>query len=586
MARDFRPVDRAQQFLVPPDMRDWLRPDHLVWFVIDFVAALDVSKFEARARLGGVGRRGYDPRMLLTLLMYAYATGQRSSREIERLCEVDVAFRIVCGQDVPDHTVIARFRKRHEKALADVFGQVLAVCVRQGMGQLGTIAIDGTKIAANASRGANRSESWLREQAAEILAEADRVDAAEDARHGRDRRGDELPTLFADPATRRQAIADGLADLAGEPAAGPAGRPADDAAGKPPDPPGAGGHEQASPEPGTGSASSGTPETPPAGAESADGGGAARARNKPRNKHRDAGVLELVRGLDQERAARDEPAKIRARARANDLIDRAHAHRDRVRARLEERARARAEREAATGGRRLPGTRPVPVERHIRMREAEDQLARARQALADAEHARGQDRRGELQRNLTDPASRLMHDAAGGSIQGYNAQLAVTGDHLILAVEVTQDANDQHQFAPMVTAVQTTVTRLNTQCPGRDLRIGTLLADAGYCSEENLTSAGPDRLIAVTSRRGRAPVSTTPAAKEMAARLATDEARARYRRRSATVETMNAHLKDRRGLRRFARRGLDAVRSELHFTAGVTNMLRLRTHRATHPATT
>src|SRR4051794_16038672 len=108
-------------------MTSWLPAGHFVWFLIDIVDELDMSKFEARSRRGGVGRRAYDPRMLLGVLVYAYATGQRSSRRIEDLCGTDVAYRILCAQDVPDHTTIARFRQTHHDAVADLFTQVLTL---------------------------------------------------------------------------------------------------------------------------------------------------------------------------------------------------------------------------------------------------------------------------------------------------------------------------------------------------------------------------------------------------------------------------------------------------------------------------
>ena len=108
MAFEYVPVDRDQQFLLPPDVREWLPSTHLVWFVLDVVARVDTSRLHARHRRDGVGRRAYDPDMLLALLVYAYCTGQRSSRQIERLCEVDVAYRVICANSVPDHTTIAR----------------------------------------------------------------------------------------------------------------------------------------------------------------------------------------------------------------------------------------------------------------------------------------------------------------------------------------------------------------------------------------------------------------------------------------------------------------------------------------------
>ena len=133
-----------------------------------------------------MGRQGIDPDMLLALLIYAYAVGERSSRRIERLCVDHVAFRVVCGQDAPDHTTIARFRAEHQDAFADVFAQVLRLCAAAGMVKVGMVSIDGTKIAANASRAANRSRDGgaaTRHSGSpdEIVAEAARVDAAEDA---------------------------------------------------------------------------------------------------------------------------------------------------------------------------------------------------------------------------------------------------------------------------------------------------------------------------------------------------------------------------------------------------------------------
>ena len=160
---------------------EWLPADHLVWFVIEAVDRLDTSAFHRHAKLGGVGRRGYDPQMLLTLLVYAMAHGESSSRQIERLCHSDVAFRIICAQDAPDHTVLARFRKRHQQALTDLLTQSLELAAELGMVSLGVVAFDGTKIAGNASRDANRSQGHLRKLAEEYLREVAATDEAEDA---------------------------------------------------------------------------------------------------------------------------------------------------------------------------------------------------------------------------------------------------------------------------------------------------------------------------------------------------------------------------------------------------------------------
>ena len=180
MAKSYRPVLRDQTFLMPPDMREWLPADHLVWFMLDTIEVLDTSDFGRCRRRGGVGAAGYDPRMLLGLLVYAYCRGIRSSRQIERLCSVDVAFRVLCAQDVPDHCTIARFRVECQDAFARLFTQVLMIAGRAGLGHLGTVAIDGTKIAANASIDANRGHDWLSEQVNGMILDAERTDASED----------------------------------------------------------------------------------------------------------------------------------------------------------------------------------------------------------------------------------------------------------------------------------------------------------------------------------------------------------------------------------------------------------------------
>ena len=144
-------------------MRDWLPESDPVWLLISVVAGLDTSKLHAKRRTGAAGRAGYDPDMLLTLLIWAWAQGIRSSRVIERLCGRDVAFRIICAGDAPDHVTISRFRAEAAEACEDLFAQVLMLCARLGMGQLGVVAIDSVKLASNASLSANRTEDGLRQ---------------------------------------------------------------------------------------------------------------------------------------------------------------------------------------------------------------------------------------------------------------------------------------------------------------------------------------------------------------------------------------------------------------------------------------
>jgi transposase len=167
---------REQAFLLPPDMREWLRDDHLVWVIVEAVERLDLSGLFVAYRDDANGRPAYDPGLMVALLLYSYATGERSSRVIERRCREDVAMRVICAGVCPDHATIARFRRRHAEALIGLFGQVLALCRLAGLGRLGTIAIDGTKVRANASK----ERYAVEQQAAGILAEADGQDAADD----------------------------------------------------------------------------------------------------------------------------------------------------------------------------------------------------------------------------------------------------------------------------------------------------------------------------------------------------------------------------------------------------------------------
>jgi len=217
MGQRFVACDREQSFLMPPDVREWLPPRHLAWFVIDAVAEMDLDGFYAAYRVDGRSRPAYDPAMMVALLLYAYARGIRSSRVIERAGDEDVAFRVLAAQQQPDHATIARFVERHEHAIAGLFGEVLTLCARSGLAKVGVIAVDGTKVAANASRNENRDYEQL---AREILEEVKAVDAAEDELYG-DARGDELPPEFATAQGRRGWLREAKRRLEAERAANP-----------------------------------------------------------------------------------------------------------------------------------------------------------------------------------------------------------------------------------------------------------------------------------------------------------------------------------------------------------------------------
>jgi transposase len=199
MAYSYKAPQRDQPFLLPPSIGDWLGEDHLVWFVLDVVSLVDRSGFDARHPNDGVGRRAYDPEMMLALLVYAYCTGLRSSRRIEAAVRSDLAFKAICCDLVPDHIAIARFRADHEVAITKLFVDVLALCAQAGLASLGIVAIDGTKIAADAALDVNRGESAIRCEVERIMAEARTSD---DAETGQPTLGGDLPEVLAHRSSR------------------------------------------------------------------------------------------------------------------------------------------------------------------------------------------------------------------------------------------------------------------------------------------------------------------------------------------------------------------------------------------------
>jgi transposase len=537
MAKGYRPVDRDQPFLLPPDMREWLPAGHPVWLVIRVVSDhLDTSAFHAGRRTGGAGTAGYDPDMLVALLMWAYAQGVTSSRRIEAACWSDVAFRVICAGDAPDHVTIARFRAAFPGAVKDLFKEVLVLCARLGMGKLGTIALDGTKVTANASRAANRSEAALRKLAAQEAAKAAAAhaaaDAAEDELYGEGQRGDEVPPDAVNPATRAARIAAALAELEAE-------RQAEEAA-------------------------------------------------------REAQAQDY---LAQDGRVPGPPPQAAAVAAARAGLERARADRAAQIARLEARA----------AGPRVPGSRRDRPRRGVedsgRVRAARARLARAEARAAEAQRKAAAGA-GPV-RNITDPDSRLMPVRGGAFIQGYNAQNVTSEDKLIIATELTCDTGDTGWFEPMLAQAEDAAGLITAHQPppasaspdgqgstgDQGSGIGQVLADAGYCSEHNLTIEGPDRLIAVgkhrdlekTARQAAvAPAAEDPAghdaeegpAAAMAARLATEEGITAYRKRGHIAETPHGQIKHNMGLRRLAMRGKPKAAAEWTFTCAVHNLLK------------
>jgi transposase len=215
MAYNFLRGDRDQPFLLPPDLRDWLPADHLAWFVRDVVDQLDLNLFLRAYRADGHGHPAYDPKTLLGVLLYGYAIGVRSSRQIQRRCIEDLAFRVLAGNQAPDHVTIARFRVRHQQALAGFLVASLELCAAAGLVRLGVVALDGTKVAANAATTASHTHDKPAAEVAEILRQAAEIDQREDLENDQ-ARGDQLPEALASKAGRLARLRQAKAQLEAE----------------------------------------------------------------------------------------------------------------------------------------------------------------------------------------------------------------------------------------------------------------------------------------------------------------------------------------------------------------------------------
>lgn len=454
----FVAAQRDQVFLLPPDMRDWLPGDHLAWFVLDVVGQLDLAPFERSYRADGHGRPAYDPAVMVALLLYGYCTGVRSSRQVERRIREDLAFRVLAGGLWPDHVTIARFRARHADALAGLLVDSLRLCAQAGLVKVGLVALDGTKMAANASPDRNRTMDAITKQVQGILAEAAALDAAEDAVNG-----------GAGPVDG-QRVPDGLVD----------------------------------------------------------------------------------------------PVKRRAQLAA--ARERLEAARDRLQAKADARAAAFAERvETLNAARAAKGLPP----RQYRPRKRDE----APQPEATT--------------NLTDPDSRPLLGRRG-RVQGYNAQLVVTAEQIVVAAEVCDDSNDVEQLVPMVTATRATLARAAIDTP-----LEAVVADAGYWRAANVdgTTPGLPTLYIPPAKHGRrgktrtdgrrSAARTTHLVKAMTDRLATDDGRRILRVRQGSVEPVFGQFKYLRGMDRFTRRGMNAARQEWKLIAATSNLLKLhRSHLA------
>jgi transposase len=510
MGARFIGCDRDQVFLMPPSLRDWVPEGHLVWTVLDAVGGLDLSAIYADYRDDGRGRPAYEPSMMVALLLYAYARGNRSSRGIERACVEDVAYRVVTGNLAPDHSTIAEFRCRHERPLGEVFSGVLGLCARAGLASVGVVAIDGTRMAANASTNANRDFGQI---AREILAEAAEIDRREDELYGSER-GDELPEQLRTREGRRQALREAKESLA---------RERDESREASPD------EDQRV-----------TVELDP-------------REFVTRPQGRRAWVREGRRALDAQREHEGRPiAKDRAERlfeacrRLEEELDVDHASHAAYDA-------WRARGIAADGSRRMA---------HGMVKAHEPVLVPA----------------GLM--NLSDHDSRPMRTHGFKPLQGYNAQLAVNEQQVVIAAELTCDSPDFGHLEPMVRATQRELRGVDVGDPS------VVVADAGYWHQrqiETIVSDGIQVLVPPDSslRRGTRPGWTGGLYDFMRRVLTTPHGRELYRQRQATIEPVFGQLKFNRDFRRFQRRGRAACRSEWRLIAATHNLLKLHRHQLT-----
>jgi transposase len=523
--KTFRPWNPEQTLLLPPSPVDWLPEHHLVFFLLDMAAELDLSAiyavYEARDPRGV---KAYEPRMMVVLLLYAYCVGIPSSRRIERACWEDAAFRVLTGNQQPDHSRISDFRLVHLDALAGLFVQVLRLCQKAGLVSLGNVALDGTKVKANASKHKAmshermlKSEAQLEAEIAALLRKAELIDAQEDARYGKGERGDELPKELQRRQDRLNVLRKAKAELEAEAAADNARR-----------------REQ--------QARSAEEQAVEAAAQAADAEAAAAAEDSDKIDTERVAAAQALAKEAQKAERRAKAARGRAELARRLAIDKAQA-----------------------AGHPFPD----PL-------NSADPLAMPSRNLPAT--AVG-DPKANAQRNFTDPDSHILK-GGDGWIQGYNCQAAVDGDHqIIVAVGVSNQASDQHHFVPMLERIVANTGQLPEK----------MIADAGYCSTGNIEASeqrGLDAYLS-TSRQehGKRPrPSRGPAPRDLNARgrmdrkLRSKAGQAIYALRKIIAEPVFGQIKGARGLDRFLLRGLEKVDSEWALMAITHNIGKL--HRA------
>jgi transposase len=511
---------------MPADPRQWLPGRHLAWSVLEQVGEMDLPAFENAYRGDGQGGRPYDPAVMCGLLLYCYCKGLRSSREIEMATFDDVGARVICGNLHPDHASVARFIRRHERAVCGLLPESVKACAREGLVHLEVVAGDGTKLKASASMAANVTGEQLQAQIAEL---------------------EEL--IAADVAVW---VAEQLA--------------ADD--GDAPAPRGGGGD-------GPGTGAGGGKKAPKRAAQTLARRQAARGQLAARQAARSDGEQQKLEARAAELAGR----VARKQAAADTALAAAVARLDKWQ---------RRQAAAAAQGKKVFGNQPAGPDGDRDVIRTRQQLARARAAAeaAAAALAPVPAPDGAARVNTTDWASRVMPLKKGGFDQLVNAQaLAAERSQVILAIMRHDNSTDTGALHPLLAQARAVL-----DAAGICGLIGKAVFDAGYASDANFTAAAEAELYVALAREsvqagrsgGRRPQSALPSWQDMAARLDTPEGKAVYKKRAATIEPVFAQLTSRLG-RNLNYRGA-MTDAELSLWAASHNLLKAITARMARTA--